>query len=454
MPLLIHAVPLRKTWTGVHYWKTSKLEDLPLELEYLSYQEFEDRFNQLNAIAKPIFPSIWPNFGVAIFLVVLAVGAAFGIMRTGTTLSILGQGACFLVLLILIFKHRSQKLLRTWTARDAEQYAIQWKLRLRPIGVAKQWLGNWQSRQPEDNHNTHPNRAGHVDNGSNRTTTQHQNGITLARSSSTSRPLISTVSEPSPVAGASQTVRFSPQLHRTATRGSATPLAEQASEARTEGVTQEFLSGELSAESSTQHTASNTTNISTSEERQHTSIRSYIAECVRGSPQFLRYFRENNVWLIEISVRDCQLDDYTLTVPSPVYCDYRLPGYDDTVAMSGGNSSLAAIGARLRASSSRLGLNLYSGEPPAYESDTDDNDSDEDDSDDEAEDYEINERGSAINDIAVCASSEDDSSELQRTPEMTMIQRPVDMNSILVQSMSRQTVDENPASYVVNTHDR
>ncbi|KAG0317764.1 hypothetical protein BGZ99_006115, partial [Dissophora globulifera] len=61
MPLLLHAVPLTKGWLGTHYWKTSQPEDLPEELEYLSYQEFEDRLNSLNKVAHLTYPTLWPN---------------------------------------------------------------------------------------------------------------------------------------------------------------------------------------------------------------------------------------------------------------------------------------------------------------------------------------------------------------------------------------------------------
>ncbi|KAG0279595.1 hypothetical protein BGZ96_001903 [Linnemannia gamsii] len=128
-----------------------------------------------------------------------------------------------------------------------------------------------------------------------------------------------------------------------------------------------------------------------------TSIWSIIKESMSNSLCCGFWFVEPKVWLIEISLRECQLDEYAVLVPSPVYCDYRLPGYDDVMTGpvvgggGGGSSSVAAA-----ASSSRAGLNRYNGLPPAYESESDSEGEDEDheDDDDDHEDDDL--EGGAI----------------------------------------------------------
>jgi hypothetical protein len=77
--------------------------------------------------------------------------------------------------------------------------------------------------------------------------------------------------------------------------------------------------------------------------------------------------------MIEISLRDCQLDDYDVTVPTPVYCDYRLPGYDDVFMSRRQSGSQLTIERRLGSNHpSRSSSNRYLGEPPAYESASED----------------------------------------------------------------------------------
>ncbi|KAF9351909.1 hypothetical protein BGX26_010162 [Mortierella sp. AD094] len=493
MPLLIHAVPLTSTWTGVHYWKTSRPEDLPLELEYLSYQEFEDRFNQLNKIAKPTFPSVWPNFGIALLLLGLIPAAVIGISRSGTNVSILGQGACFLLPILVIiwikirsgieararrkFKIRSQKLLRAWTTEDAELYAIQWKLRQRPANVASRWLGDYRSSQQDSQtsptSNVTQERGQHDDQNAGtglnhvQTDQTHESGSTSSvihtepqssqqssdhsainqhqqeSTSTSSLSSIPIITEPSPVASTNQTIRFSSQVRRSVTNDSITgtiSLAEGVATEQTNGTTEVLLDGAASLDSPTNNTEPAMTSMSAStagEHRQHMSFYSYLMECIRGPSHISRVLQERRVWLIEISVRDCQLDDYALTVPSPVYCGYRLPGYEDAMATGSGSGSLAGIAARLGASTSRLGLNRYFGEPPAYESDTDE-DSDDEAEDDDNEDSDHNQDTERVNtgsDIVACPPSGS-----QQAPEMTMIQRP-EVSSVVVLSSARQAAD-------------
>ncbi|KAF9576562.1 hypothetical protein BGW38_008136, partial [Lunasporangiospora selenospora] len=127
---------------------------------YLTYEQFQDRFKQLNKIARPTYPTQWPNVGIFFLICSVIAAAVFGISNVGSNLAIMGQGACFLLPIIIVvwikvrrtsktkarrkFRQQSQKLLRTWTTDDSEAHAFQWKIRQRPMSVAKRWL----DRQP------------------------------------------------------------------------------------------------------------------------------------------------------------------------------------------------------------------------------------------------------------------------------------------------------------------
>ncbi|KAF9120752.1 hypothetical protein BGW39_011118 [Mortierella sp. 14UC] len=193
------------------------------------------------------------------------------------------------------------------------------------------------------------------------------------------------------------------------------------------------------------------------------SIWSIFKESMSNSLCCGMFSREPKVWLIEISLRECQLDEYALMVPSPVYCDYRLPGYDDAVAGTVGGvvgAARAAGGIGLSeagAGSSRTALNRYNGLPPAYESESDSDGEDDDDLDEDEDEDDDLETDSAhalaqvqIQDSLECrltrpapahfadtgsntpSSSSMDSTLLCSQPEMEMIQRPVEMTSVIV----------------------
>ena len=115
------------------------------------------------------------------------------------------------------------------------------------------------------------------------------------------------------------------------------------------------------------------------------SISSIFRECLSNTLCCGFWFVEPKVWLIEISLRECQLDEYALTVPSPVYCDYRLPGYDDVIAGADGGAR-GSSSVVVAASSSRTGLNWHNGLPPAYESESESEGEDDDDLDDDLDD--------------------------------------------------------------------
>ncbi|KAI1308175.1 hypothetical protein EDD11_004330 [Mortierella claussenii] len=545
MPLLIHAVPLSKNWLGVHYWGAPKQEGLPEELEYISYDEFQDRFQQLDRIARPVYPTFWPNVAIVLLLAGVAAAATIGIMHTGTNLAIMGQGACFLLPVIIVvwvkFKHQSQKLLRAWTAVDADSHAIQWKLRLRSKSVAKRWQGsrsrrrriNYVSNSPGDHfvvRITH-NEADHQEGqrpqqqqrqleryGQHNQHQQHYAGTFVAAMQSAQThgfngPVVASVAPqmidipnvpaataveqngellgtPIPAAAATATTSSSPatflsppslasvydalrttHLHSVTRRSyldDASPLSTAALP---------DVPGPVTVPHSIVHTApvtatdlaarAETISTSAGEEDFRVSIWASISDRVRNSMCLAYFFRERKVWMIEISLRDCQLDEYALTVPSPVYCDYRLPGYEDIMTpLTPARPIGTAVTATTSANSSRVRLNRYQGEPPAYESDTDGGESEDDDEDgterweDEDQEQRDTERTGGVRTIVIGTTplnitsrdlpnrlvaqggapgdgGEESSSGLQHCPqEMTMVQRPVEMTSIMVLSSS------------------
>ncbi|KAF9170268.1 hypothetical protein BGX20_009184, partial [Mortierella sp. AD010] len=343
------------------------------------------------------------------------------------------------------FKYQSQKLVRTWTLQDAELYAVQWKLRQRPMRVAKRWLGGYRSSEQDSRSNTTGNvtqERGQPDDRNAGTGLNHVQADQTHVSRDTlsvihSEPLssqqssghsatnlhqqestiisIPIITEPSPVANTNQTIRFNTQLQTTVTNDSIVGTDDVATEALLDGMDQ---------------TLPTTTTISTStvgENRENTTVFGYLRECFRGPSHFSRVLQERKVWLIEISIRDCQLDDYALTVPTPVYCGYRLPEYEDAAVTGSGNGSPAGTLTRLGASSSRLGLNRHIEEPPAYEIDTDE------DSDDDGQDIE---RANADDVVVACPLP----SGSQQAPEMIMIQRS-EVASAVVLSLAGQTAD-------------
>ncbi|KAF9432727.1 hypothetical protein BGZ76_010396 [Entomortierella beljakovae] len=527
MPLLIHAVPFTKSWTGTYTWKPTKLEDLPIELEYLSYQEFEDRFKRLNDIARPIFPTIWPNIAIIIFIAGLATAAAIGISYTGTNMSILGQGGCFLLPIIIIiwikvrsgvnararrkFKHQSLKLLRAWSAEDAEAYAIQWKLRHRTIEVAKKWLGRrdrqqqqqQQQQQPQQHWQITNNDIGnlqsinHAINNANTPIQQpslqqqqqqqqqqvnnnNQHEIVYAGTQQTYdyNSMSQTVLEPpqqqdlTSLSSVSIPTVTVPSLAVTSSNQQNGHRASSAdTDTRSDSAVRidtERINTNITTTTTTDATTTTTviadtaaavdtsrpglvstgSNISTDTTPRarvgfYSQLRAYIKDCLEAKSNLSRFFFDQKVWLIEISIRDCQLDDYALTVPTPVYCDYRLPGYEDV--MSAGQdirrSQTNLIGGRLGSSSSRLALNRYIGEPPAYSSDSDDDDDDDEEDDDNRAQY----TGSPNVSVGSRQHPGNNTFESQQSPSMTMVQRSSDLTSILIVTSSRENID-NPNS--------
>ncbi|KAF9184078.1 hypothetical protein BGZ51_003580 [Haplosporangium sp. Z 767] len=374
MPLLLLATPLRKSWLGVHYWKPPSIMELPVELEYIPYHEFEDRFERLNGIARSVYPTMWPNLLMLLVFGSLFATAAVGITRNGSGLSIMSQGACFILPVIAVlwirvrkeakskarkkFKHRTQKMLRSWTARDVETHAIQWKLRLRlKSAVSRRRRGLHAAQQQADitpiaEINAPPS-----------VTIQVEEQDTLGPGIATPRrtaDVYSALRNPTSTTAATATM--------TTMSSSSTPLRA----------------------SPHQQAQLPPAPVSTSRRSKWDPWK----ELFRDLYCCAYMLREAKVWMIEISIRESLMDEYALPVPSPVYCDYRLPGYDDVMA---GNvlprtpsSSLSpTVGL---AGSSRSNLSTqprYSGSPPAYQSDDSDSESESEDVDEEVDGIEV-----------------------------------------------------------------
>ncbi|KAG0046360.1 hypothetical protein BGZ83_008460 [Gryganskiella cystojenkinii] len=123
MPLLLKAVPLHQGWHGVHYWKTPKMQDLPVELEYIPYLEFEERFVQLNEIARRRYPTYWPNIAFSLVFIAITAAATIGIIHAGTNLAIMGQGACFVLPVIVIVWYKIRKETKAIARRKVKDNA-------------------------------------------------------------------------------------------------------------------------------------------------------------------------------------------------------------------------------------------------------------------------------------------------------------------------------------------
>ncbi|KAG0070283.1 hypothetical protein BGZ89_000977 [Linnemannia elongata] len=452
MPLLIQAVPLAKNWLGGRYWRTPAFDTLPEELEYLPREEIAKRFEKLNRIALRTYPTVWPTIIFLLVFLGLASIAGYALSKIGSSnLAIMGQGICFLLPIVIVvwvkvrkeskararrrFKHQSQKVLRTWTAQDTITHAMQWKIRLRPKSVASPWLA--QTRR-----------------------------IRRRRSSS----------QPSP--------QQQPQRQRRHQR-----QEQELDQLQDHG--QPLSSNEQQQEQHQQHFHAGTTVISMTDalrldhhqtpddhegsdiatlhrvswvdprhRREHPTQGPLEGDQNQRPPSFIHHTPEESsstpkVWLIEISLRECQLDEYALTVPSPVYCDYRLPGYDDVIAGAAGSAE-GSSGVVVAASSSRTGLHRYNGLPPAYESESESEGEDDDDLDDDLDgDEDDDDLGSGgidvqiqssigcrltqptpahLPDIGTSSNSAGTSTPATHSvqPQMGMIQRPFEMTSIIV----------------------
>ncbi|KAF9303678.1 hypothetical protein BGZ74_003272, partial [Mortierella antarctica] len=359
MPTLLFAVPLSKSWLGFHFWKAPPLMELPVELEYIPYQEFEDRFEKLNKIARPTYPTFWPNVVMIFVFAGLAATAAIGMSQRGTALSIMGQGSCFILPVIAVlwirirketkarsrkkFKHRSQKLLRAWTAQDIETHAIQWKLRLRP--KTKSAVRRWRVFSTGDSSTPNP---GHGDEENNQDINRDRLNITTAVDSTNLSPNYPRLhrqaspqnsqeeQEHEQEQGQHQTSESASQSNPTSVQITTAPprVADVYSALRNPaGTTATTTSAAVTA----QPTATTTTTAITDEGDPEATPPSRSKwepwkELIMELYCCAYFFKQKKVWMIEISLRENLLDEYALPVPSPVYCDYRLPGYDDIMS--------------------------------------------------------------------------------------------------------------------------
>ncbi|KAG0215958.1 hypothetical protein BGX28_007184 [Mortierella sp. GBA30] len=436
MPILLLASPLRKSWLGKHYWKTPSQMDLPMELEYIPYQELEDRFSRLDTIARDVYPTIWPNVVVFIIFTALFTTAAIGITRSGSGLAIMGQGACFILPVIAVlwirvrketktkarkkFKHRSQKLLRTWTAQDSVTHAIQWKLRLRPKSAAKRWRGRIGNAAQEDvapeidavqeNIVTIP-----VDHGIQFRSTAHDSSQQqLQQLQPQQQQQQQQQQQHEPYHDQQQQQRQphqQPQADNPTTVTMPTIIAPRRTADVYSALRSSPREGSHPGTQQQQLTQVHSTDSAMAEASSPITTRSKWdpwVELFRDLYCCGSVFKEARVWMIEISIREGVIDEYALPVPSPVYCDYRLPGYEDVMA---GSVPLATMvmpvtrqGALMsttgpaRLSATRTSTlpsqtvtshqPRYSGSPPAYESDSENDSEGYEDNDDDGDDDE------------------------------------------------------------------
>ncbi|KAF9950066.1 hypothetical protein BGZ72_008222 [Mortierella alpina] len=425
MPVLLLGSPLKKTWLGRHYWKPPSIMDLPVELEYIPYQEFEDRFSRLNEVAHAVYPTVWPNVFVFIIFSALFATAAVGITRSGSGLAIMGQGACFILPVLAVlwirvrketkakarkkFKQRSQKLLRTWTAQDSVTHAMQWKLRLRDKSTAKRWRGRGifrgrqilsmdanaatTARTAEDaiviRVEHHDDRHSTAVQGQ---TSQEQQQQAQQQQASLVAPHthVPALAVPRQTADVYSALRTLPRIQRPDTQLQP-PLTQLPT-------TDSSAAPEVAARSKLEPWIELFRDL-------------YCCACV---------FREGKVWMIEISIREGILDEYALPVPSPVYCDYRLPGYEDVVAgrmtatgQGAGTMNVGTMATSTLASAPPVAHQpRYFGSPPAYESNSENDSGSDDDNDDDDDDEGDVERG--IGRVGTDSAGEDGGPRNQR----------------------------------------
>ncbi|KAF8983830.1 hypothetical protein BGZ46_009398 [Entomortierella lignicola] len=419
MPLLLLAVPLRKSWLGFHYWKAPSIMDLPVELEYIPYHEFEDRFVQLNKIVKPIYPTIWPNIIVATVVITLFSAAVVGISLSSSSTSIMGQLACFVLPIFAVlwirirketktrarkkFKHKSQKLLRSWTSQDLATHAIQWKLRVRPKSLVmrqrrtlaprvdpnmtEQEETRPQEQQQGQQHNTpvtirieqHQDVDGAESiNEDNNNNDNNDNNI-LESQMGDQTQLSTRVQALTPV----PTIAFPRQVADvySVLRNPTRTMAEASSSQAQGGQQQQ------EQQQQQQQRERSTTNPTRQERVARENSELTLWKEILCELSCISYFnKEPKIWVIEISIREGLLDEYAVLVPSPAYCDYRLPGYEDII--TGGGRARTPLSVPLSTSGgAAIGADAsvqprYSGLPPAYESDSENESDDDEDEDD------------------------------------------------------------------------
>ncbi|KAF9559064.1 hypothetical protein EC968_006740 [Mortierella alpina] len=427
-------------------------------MHYLAYADVQDRFLQLDKIARDTYPTYWPNVIVSFFLAAILSASVAGIVQTGTNYSVVGQGGCFLLPITIVlwakirketkarackrFRHQSQKLLRAWTAQDTESHAMQWKLRRRPRSRAERWLGNRSSsvesgqRRDELYHEEQDqDEEPRLDGQSSRSleiiigdTTSHPTQTEQLNTNSENQPSLTAVTTPDVVQiqeNVPESDRSNPTFATSATSMSsftstisiynalgmnsqrrstaetiANALALETEDARTPRATviriedQAGVVAQTAGETTDASTEATTSTLPTPSSATATprySFWSAVRQVLRSYYCCAYILRERHFWLIEISLRECQLDEYVLTVPSPVYSAYRLPAYEDVISQS---RRLAS------ARSSRVAVNRYLGAPPAYDDESDNQSDDEDEDEDGADNENQDERERNVRDEA------------------------------------------------------
>ncbi|KAG0089014.1 hypothetical protein BGZ93_000941 [Podila epicladia] len=415
----------------------------------------------------------------------LAATAAIGMSQKSSALSIMGQGSCFILPVIAVlwirirketkarsrkkFKHRSQKLLRAWTAQDIETHAIQWKLRLRPR--TKSAVRRWRGFSTRNSSTPNP---GHGDEENNQDINRDRLNNTTADNSSNLSPNYPRLhGQASPQNSQEeheheqeqeqhQTSESASQSNPTSVQITAPPRVADVYSALRNPAGTTAITTTLTAATAQPTVTTATTAITDEGDPEATPPRSKWEpwkELIMELYCCAYFFKQKKVWMIEISLRENLLDEYALPVPSPVYCDYRLPGYDDV--MSGNvtpsntivqsvTSTTASTIVAVTARQGTIPVTRYLGLPPAYESDSDDSD-DEDGQDDD------DEGDSEAESVHIPTSA-----PVTRGPEMSssgtpsvvgsIVHRPMEMTTIVVVP-SKEEGSENEDRVRVEVHD-
>ncbi|KAF9549878.1 hypothetical protein EC957_002449 [Mortierella hygrophila] len=397
--------------------------ELPVELEYIPYEEFEERFSRLNQIARPTYPTIWPNILMVFIFGALIVTAAVGMARNQAGLAVMGQVACFVIPVLAIlwirvrkegkararkqFKRRSIKLLREWTEQDTTAFAIQWKLRLRVWNdVRRRRAAAIAAAAAGSDHIQEQEQDQEVDDMQEQLPAQQQSVPIHIESvdgnnNDTDTQTTTTIQRPPRVADVYAALRLPTPPNYITSDTDDTPTLSTPSLTTTTTPSPHRMRAPPSQQGPQQQQQEANSTQSTSDSPHtllETSRRSWIEQLRDLSSRLL--FTETRVWMIEISRRDGVMDEYALAVPSPVYCGYRLPGYEDVLlsqqlqqqdqaqhARGGAGGDAVAIASGVRLSPSTAAVNSvpqqqqsrYGGPPPAYFSDSEDEDEDDDD---------------------------------------------------------------------------
>ncbi|KAF9425501.1 hypothetical protein BGZ94_007480, partial [Podila epigama] len=372
------------------------------------------------------------------------------------------------------FKHRSQKLLRVWTFDDAASHAIQWKLRLRSKNVAEPWMTNRrhgttpgsfsqqrdQSLGPEVDqnaglaiqtfgHEDHVSEqlSGHVPSPQSSTAQVPAPTGATAGAAAEVPPSISIPSEPAlppPSHGSDRrttsTVTYADSdirenVHRQRQRHPFSRAVRRHSAHST------FSTAPLRTRSDASFDNEPTSSQQSEPPRIHP-ISRIVANLKDLSCCRWTFREEKRHWMIEIAIRDYQVDEYSIMVPSPVYCDYRLPQYEDVMAIdtmsshTGGNNTYNGRRLAGPASSSQVALQRYAGMPPAYDSGSDNESQDGDSEAEDMEDEDDNERSGerAENNMAAEAGT----NATRRNEVVIVVDRAEDQRGCSEQQQSSQ----------------